>query len=87
MKEEHPRHRGQPEQVPQGKKVPGPLLRKPRCQCGYRSLNSKRNTERDEAGEVARAGRPHLCQLQLCDHRQLSELQFPHLQNTIYFAG
>ena len=33
------------------------------------------------------AGGPHLCQLQLCNHTQLSELLFPHLQNALYPAG
>ena len=33
------------------------------------------------------AGEPHLCQLQLCDRTQFSELQFPQLQNTLCPAG
>lgn len=40
-----------------------------------------------EAGRLPAASGPHLSQLQLCNHGQLSVVQFPHLQNTIYLAG
>ena len=36
---------------------------------------------------LAGTGEPHFCQLQLCDHTQFSELQFPQLQNTLCPAG
>lgn len=86
MREEHSRLRKQ-EQTLLRKSMPETLLRKPGGQHGCQITQGKGNIGGGEAGRLPAASGPHLSQLQLCNHGQLSVVQFPHLQNTIYLAG